>query len=528
MLAPNPDPRAARLRQQLARAMELHQTGRLEQAGDLYRKVLRLQPDHFDALHMLGVAALQSGRCEYARDLISRAIRVNPNVPAAHGNLALACIQQEKLDEAVASYRRQIELQPDRIEAYTNLAALLGQRGRRLEALDVSAEAIVAAPRHAVAHLTHALALKDVERYEESLAACERALELQSDSAVAWDKRGAALRELGQLDAALLSHQKAIAIQPDLALAHLHAGMVHLLSGDFARGWPAYEWRTKPGGTVQLRGPEHARWTGAEPLEGATLLLYGEQGLGDTIQFCRYAHLAELQCARVVLAVPEKLCRLIQTLSPTITVVADSEPLPPYDRHCPLLSLPLAFKTTLRDVPARQPYLFAEQNRVDHWREVVGQEGFKIGIAWQGSQLPIDVGRSFPLARLHDIAVLPGIRLISLQKNAGTEQLGSLPNGMRVESFEAQLDCGTDAFLDTAAIMQNLDLVITSDTAIAHLAGALGRPTWVALKHMPDWRWLLDRDDTPWYPTLRLFRQTRRGDWTSVFERMRAELMRPT
>ena len=523
-LASRQDTHASHLRQQIKRAVELHQAGNLKQAERLYRKVLDVRPDYFDALHMLGVVALQSGRHEYAIDLISRALRQNAGVPAAHGNLALALIQQERLQEAIASYERQISLQPECIDAYANMASAQSRLGEHHQALATCDRAIDAQPNSSLAHLARAVVLKDLERYEECLAACDRAIELQPGSATAWDKRGAALRELGRAGEALDSHARAISLQPDFALAHLHCGMVRLQSGDFERGWRSYEWRARPGGPVTVPGPEQSRWRGEQPLTGSTLLLHSEQGLGDTLQFCRYAKLAEECGARVILSVPRGLQRLMKTLSPTIRIIADTDPLPHFDWHCPLLSLPSAFKTTLTNIPAESRYLYADPERIAHWRHTLGAEGFKVGIAWQGSRLPIDVGRSFPLARFEALALIPGIRLISLQKNAGMEQLASMPPGMKVEDLGSSLDCGPDSFLDTAAIMESLDLVITSDTSIAHLAGALGRPTWVALKQIPDWRWLLGREDCPWYPSHVLFRQQRRGDWAEVFARMRAAL----
>jgi hypothetical protein len=379
-------------------------------------------------------------------------------------------------------------------------------------------------PDAVLGHLAHAVALKDLQQYEAALLACDRAIELTPQCAEAWDKRGAALRELGRLDDALASHERAISLQPELGSAHMHAGIVCLQMGDLERGWTFYENRTKANGAPSAPTWRKPRWTGDRPLAGSTLLLHCEQGLGDTIQFCRYAKLAEERGARVVLSVQRSLRALIASIGPTICVVAETDTPPAFDWHCSVMSLPLAFKTTLATIPAGQPYLGAEPLRVARWREVLGPAGFKIGISWQGSKLPIDVGRSFPVALFGALSGLPGIRLISLQKNAGEEQLDALSGDLRIVRLGADFDAGPDAFLDTAAVMESVDLVITSDTSIAHLAGALGRPTWVALKHIPDWRWLLGRADCPWYPSHTLFRQERRGDWDGVFGRIRVAL----
>ena len=259
------------------------------------------------------------------------------------------------------------------------------------------------------------------------------------------------------------------------------------------------------------------------------MLISAEQGLGDTLQFCRYLPLLEAKGARVILAVQGRIREIVKTLSPTLVTVAKGEvakggALPAADYHCWLMSLPLALGTRPETVPAKVPYLHADAARVEQWKRRIGGEGFRIGIAWQGRLSRVDSGRSFAASEFVVLSKLPNVRLISLQKNLGAEQLARLPAGMQVETLDEDYDSGPDAFLDTAAVMMTLDLVISADTAIAHLAGALGRPVWAALKYAPDWRWLLDRSDTPWYPTMRLFRQRARGDWKGVFQAMAKEL----
>jgi hypothetical protein len=274
-----------------------------------------------------------------------------------------------------------------------------------------------------------------------------------------------------------------------------------------------------------LRSYPQPAWTGKESLDGKILFIYPEQGLGDTIQFCRYAELAEARGAKVILSVQDPLVRLMRQLGPTIGIVGQDAAPPDFDYHVALMSLPWAFRTDWNTFPARIPYLRAEPERVGKWRRIIGNGGFKVGICWQGNRRgQVDAGRSFPVRQFECLAGLPGVRLISLQKNDGAGQLLDLPAGMTVETLGDDFDSGGDAFVDTAAAMENLDLVITSDTAIAHLAGALGRPTWIALKHVGDWRWFLDRSDSPWYPTVRLFRQSQRGDWAGVFSEIERQL----
>ena len=295
-----------------------------------------------------------------------------------------------------------------------------------------------------------------------------------------------------------------------------------MLNGDLGEGLRLYEWRKKLPAPIEARDYRQPLWTGAEDIAGKTLFVYIEQGLGDTIQFYRYALLARARGARVILAVQDQIVRLMRDAGGDIEILDRSGVPPEFDYHAPLMSLPLAFATTRSTIPAPIPYLRAQPQRVRHWARKIGAEGFKIGICWQGATSI--AGRSFPLASLAAISGIENLRLISLQKGEGTEQLASLPAGMKIESLGDDFDTGADAFCDSAAVMQSLDLVISCDTALAHLAGALGRPAWLALKYVPDWLSFLKTSRSPWYPDLTLFRQPAPGDWTAVFAQMESRL----
>jgi hypothetical protein len=298
--------------------------------------------------------------------------------------------------------------------------------------------------------------------------------------------------------------------------------LLYLLQQDFAKGWPLFEARKEMPDLGEERSFAQPLWTGAEAIGGKTLFLHIRRGLGDAIQFYRYAALAQARGARVILSLNDALLSLLENATPAVPMIGLEQVPERFDYHIPLLSMPLALGGGIPDIGR---YLAAEPARVARWRERIGPEGYRIGIAWQGDAMTMGAeGKSFPLSALASVAALPGIRLISLQKNAGTEQLEQLPAGMAVESF-ADFDQGPDAFLDSAAIMENCDLVISCDTALAHLAGALGRPTWIALKYVPEWRWFLGRSDTPWYSNTRLFRQPEPGDWAGAFRAMEAELI---
>jgi hypothetical protein len=295
-----------------------------------------------------------------------------------------------------------------------------------------------------------------------------------------------------------------------------------MLTGALEEGLALYEWRKKMPVPIEARSYRQGLWTGEQDLAGKTLFVYVEQGLGDTIMFYRYALMAGEKGARVVLAAQDALLPLLRDAGAGIEVIGLGDVPAHFDYHAPLMSLPLAFATRIESIPAPVPYLRSRPERVAHWRARLAGKAFKIGLCWQGAKNI--AGRSFPLAALGDIATLENVRLISLQKGDGADQLKSLPAGMTVETLGEDFDAGANAFIDSAAVMQSLDLLITPDTSLAHLAGALGRPAWVALKHVPDWRWFLARDDSPWYPSLRLFRQPAPGDWTAVFAQMRAAL----
>ena len=464
--------------------LESYREGRLADAEQHLRELLNCRPDHFDALHLAGVIARQCGDNQRAVELIFQAIAVNDRIAAAHRHLGDALADLGHLDVALSCYDTAIALRADDPLAFDG-------RG---------------------------MALLDLQRPEEAVESLRQALSLAPDYAQAWNNLGISLNASGRHDEAVASFERSISLAPEDDRPYLNCAHTYLQTGRFERGWDLYEWRAKVGRYVT---PAHvaarSAWDGREEIRGKTLYVYCEQGLGDTIQFCRYANLAAARGARVVLSVQPSLIRILRGLNPSVDVISEALAPAQFDFHCPLLSLPRSFGTTLATIPAAVPYLRPEPERVEHWRRFLGTQGFKVGIGWQGGVSAVDVGRSFPVASFEKLATLPGVRLISLQKGAGTEQLASLSPELRIETL-GEFDTGPDAFLDTAAVVQNLDLVISSDTALAHLAGALGRQTWVVLKHSPDWRWLLERTDSPWYPRTVLFRQRRNRDWAGVFE----------
>jgi tetratricopeptide (TPR) repeat protein len=501
-------------------ATAAHRQGRLEEAARLYAQALAAEPQHREAAHMLGVIRAQQGRHDEAHALIAPVAAAEPGNARAQGNLANVLNSLGRAEEALAAFGRSLALNPAQPDAWLNRGGALQQLGRRDEALASIDRALALNPNHAPAWFRRGGLLQLMLRYDEAVASYDQTLTLMPQLFEAWNNRGHALQQLGRLDDAMESFRRSEAISPQ-PLTRLNQGMLHLLRQDFARGLPLYEERKRLAPPMEARSYPQPLWTGREDINGKTLFAYIEQGFGDTIQFFRYAARAQARGARVILSVPDNLVALLARATPPVELIGWQKAPPQFDYHIPLASIPLAVGMTQPFSPGR--YLSADPARVAAWKQKLGDHGRRIAIAWQGNEaITGSEGKSVPLAAFAPIAAIPGVRLISVQKGLGSEQLDNLPPGMTVERHD--FDSGPDGFLDTAAILEACDMAIMSDTGPAHLAGALGRPVWVALKLVPDWRWFMNRADTPWYESMRLFRQPALNDWTSVFAAMAAAL----
>jgi Tetratricopeptide repeat len=409
----------------------------------------------------------------------------------------VALAKLERYEESAAGFGQALALEPMSPEALNNRGAVLVRLFRPAEAVEDFIGAVIRRPDYVDAYINAGNAQKGLGRYQEALRNFERALSLR----------------------------------PDDPIATWSMAVLKLALGEFREGWPLYEarMRIEPASRLQ-RSFGVPRWSGLEALTGKTLFVHAEQGLGDTLQFCRYIGLLEAAGAKVVFEVQPQLVQLLGSLETHATIIARGEPLPPFDLHTPLLSLPLAFHTDIDSIPGGVPYLNVEPAATRTWKERLSAlPGFKVGLNWHGNpeaeKLAALQARSFPLAAAAALTRLPGVSLVSLQKGPGAEQRGQVEFGAAVAQLTDPTQMGPDEIAnETAAIMMGLDLVITADTALAHLAGALGVPVWVVLQAVPDWRWLTDRSDSPWYPTMRLFRQRTPGDWPEVFDRVAAEL----
>ena len=577
------------MEQKLQEAIALHRQGSLANAERVYIQILQQDPNHVDALHLLGMVALQTRRPERGIRLIEKVIRLNPNIASAHNNRGIMLRDLERFDEAVASYDRAIALEPDSAASHNNRGVALKALARLDEALASHDKAIALAPDYAEAHSNRGIALRDLKRFGEAVASCDRAIALRPDYAEAHNNRGIALRDLKRLEEALAGCDRAIALRPGYAEAHNNRGialrelkrpeealasydraialkpdyaeaysnrcialqdlrrcdeaiascdkaialnprntgayynksMACLATGDLPTGWKLYEYRKPVWDVSRYRPYRQPLWLGEGDPAGKTVFLTWEQGFGDTIQFCRYARLVQALGARVVLSVQEPLVRLLRQLEPRIQIVGPDQEPGTFDLHCPLMSLPLAFGTTLETIPSAQPYLVSDPRLQARWaaRLPPGTRP-RIGLAWSGYvHHPNDHSRSVALSQLRPLLSLD-VDWVCLQKEFRPAEAASLASCPRLTLLGDELE----DFADTASVIDQLDLVIAVDTSVAHLAGALGKSVWILLSFSPDWRWLLYGEESPWYPTARLYRQPRIDDWPAVIEEVKSEL----
>jgi tetratricopeptide (TPR) repeat protein len=543
------------LNQTLNEAVALHRQGRLRDAEKIYTRVLKAAPDHFDALNLLGAVKIRLGRVGEAHRLLTTALKLRSDVPQVWANLGQVLYMLKRPKEALDCYDKAYALAPDNVDVLNGRANVLLSLGRAEESLEQFREllarvpdhgeahlnsgiahaalgsmeeaiaefdrALSIAPGHPVAHYNRGIALHDLGRYADAVDAHDSVLATAPEHPGAWLNRGRALAALKRFEDALASYGKAKAIQKDNPDIHFMESLALLTVGDYRRGFEEYEARWRRSGMPEQKSRGRPLWRGDYPLNRKTVLLHAEQGLGDTIQFARYVPQLAATGANVILEVQPELTALLSRLEGAKTVIAHGAAAPAYDVHCPLGSMPLALKTEPSNIPAPIPYLSADDGRLAKWTARLGALARpRIAIAWSGNASHLnDRNRSMPFARLAPLLSSPA-RFISIQRELRAEDEAALAAEQRVTHVGSELN----DFDDTAAVIALCDLVIAVDTAVVHLAGAMGRAVWVMLPFAPDWRWTLDGDSTPWYPTARLFRQTSLGDWDGVVARVAAEL----
>jgi len=506
----------------------LGELGRLAQAEESLRAALRLEADYADAHYNLGVVLDQANRPAEAEASYRQALRLRPNHPGALNNLGHVLEKLDRPGEAEPHLRAALRLRPDYPDAHNNLGIILAALGRASDAEASFREALRLRPDFADAWGNLSAMLEGAGRASEAEASCREALRLKPDSSGVLNNLGIALAALGRPAEAQESYRACLALAPDFANAHVNLSYALLLDGQFTEGWREHEWRWRGKHlSAGVRGFSAPLWAG-EPIGDRVLLLHAEQGLGDTLQFCRYVP-ALAASALVVLEAQAPLTRLLSSLPGDARIIARGEPLPAFDLQCPLMSLPWALGTTLDTVPATIPYLTADPVSASRWHQrLASLPGLRVGLAWAGGQrlkwpelAAVDARRSIALETLTPLAGTPGVSFVSLQKGDPASQALSAPPELKLHDFTDELE----DFANTAALVDGLDLVISVDTSVVHLAGAMGKPVWLLNRYDTCWRWMLNRDDSPWYPTLRQFRQPSPGDWESVIRRVRDSLL---
>jgi len=514
--------------------VQMHQQGKLQQAKEIYAEILACDPNNSQAWHLSGVVALQYNDPLLAAKLIAMAITLNPQEPAMYYNQALALERLGQYDEAITSYDKVILLKPDDVKAHINRGAVLKLIGKMDEAIASYNKAIAIKPDSAEAYSNRGNILAELQRWAEALESYSQAISINPRYVQAHINYANTLLSLQRLDDAILSYENALKYQPDNPSANWNLAHTLLLKGDFARGWDLYEWRWEYGDNVKhKRNFKVPVWQGLESIKGKKIFLYAEQGLGDTIQFVRYVKLVKQLGATVLLEVPKTLIKLLESNEDVDALLETGQALPEFDLQSPLISLPKVFGTNLNSIPCAKAYLRADKDKACYWQERLGYRSrLKVGVVWSGGFRPEQTEGWAKIARRNiplDIFAM-GLNSVnadffSLQKgDPGESEIRNRENQYWPKgNFYNYADELSD-FTDTAALIENLDLVLSVDTSTAHLAAAMGKPTWLLNRYDTCWRWLLDRDYSPWYDAVKLYRQSEDRHWEGVLSRVADDL----
>ena len=497
------------------------ESGDYDSAISLIKKALRLCPGYADAYNNLGIIYQHTDHLNDAEACYLKALSMNPNLCSAHINLGKIFQKKRNVEEAIQCYEKALKCDPDNAEVHYNLGLLLDETGDVDEAIRCYRQAVQLEPGYFLAYHSLGNALHNKGLLEDAIVCHKKAIELSPEVPEFHYNLAVAFQEKCLLSESADSYRKAIQLNPEFAEAHLNISLIQLLSGNFEDGWKGYEWRWK---VKSFKRPDFPKplWDGAD-IAGRTILIYAEQGLGDTIQFIRYILLVAQRGAKVIVECQKELASLLRSVEGVTLVIPRGEPLPEFDLQCPLLSLPMLFNTTLETIPANIPYIAADPRLVQKWKAKVSCDDsrLKIGLVWAGKPTYQRVRyRSYTLASFAPLAHLENATFFSLQKGSASEQAKHPPEGLRLIDYTREIN----DFADTAALVANLDLIIAVETSVAHLAGAMGKPVWALIPFIPDWRWLLNRSDSPWYPTMKLFRQRSYGEKESVIHQILEEL----
>ncbi len=508
-------------------ANALRKNGKPDEALKSYKQAAMIKPDNSEILCNLGAAFQELDNLDEAIANYHEAIILKPDNAKAHSNLGTALKKQNRLEEAEKSHNLAIRLKPDYAEAHNNLGTTLQALSKLEEAIQSYRKAIMLKPNYAEAHYNFGNALKEQSKFAEAFLSYKRAITIKPDHVEAHNNMGITLQEQGEFMEAVEIFNNAIELKPDYADAYFNRSLISLLKENFKGGWQDYEWRLRTN-NYALRTFQQPMWDGS-PLNGKTILVHTEQGLGDNIQFVRYLPLIQAQGGRVIFECLPSLINLLRNcagIDKIIERTSSGDGTVQFDVQVPLLSLPGIFNTTLDNIPSKKPYITPDTTYVTKWKNQLGNnsKSFKIGLVWASNpeNKKIFLKKSFKLNDFKALSAIQGLSLYSLQKGPASSEVHNPPKGMKIINLDQELS----DFADTAAAIVNLDLVISIDTSVAHLAGSIGKPVWTLLPFVPDWRWMLEKDDSPWYPSMRLFRQTKLNDWTEVFEKVKNALIK--
>jgi len=502
----------------------LQELENLDEALASYDRAVQINSDYAEAHFNRSITLQKLERLDEAIESYDRVISINSDFADAHFNRGICLQEIKRLDEAIESYDRVISINPTFVEAYFNYGNTLRELKRFEEAIANYEKAIEIEPNYAEAYLNCGNVFREIKRLDKAISNFEKIIAINPNYAEAYLNYGLILEEFKRFDEAIANYEKAIAIKPDFAAAHWNLSLCNLLTGNFQDGWQSYEWRWMNKEALSFqdkRNFSQPLWINGETLTDKIILIYAEQGLGDTIQFCRYLPEVALQSKKVIFEVQRNLVKLLNNLGNNIQIIAKGDNLPSFDVRYPLLSLPLAFKTELHTIPPIPKSITSDLQKQTKWKTILGiKTSLRVGLAWSGNSLhKNDHNRSLSLSQL--LPYLPSnIDYVCLQNELRDGDKELLEQHCEIKYFGHLLE----DFTDTAELCELMDIVVSVDTSVAHLSGMLGKPTWVLISFIPDWRWLLDRDDNPWYPSAKLYRQEKAGDWKSVLEKVKNDL----
>lgn len=502
-------------------------SGKYEDAAKHFKLAIKINPNYADAHNNLGLTLKEQGDAEGAIKYYLQALQIKPQYAEANNNMGIALRTIRRFDEALEYFKHSLEINPNHAETYNNFGNLLRDQQKFTVAEECFAKALKLKPDFSEAYSNLGNIMKDQGRLDDAIALYQRTIDAKPDFAEAHYNLGTVLPDANRREEAITHFERAIALKPDYADAHWNEAHVLLSMGYYAEGWREYEWRWRKSGGHPNEFANFPLWDG-KPLNGKTILLHSEQGLGDSIQFVRYVDLVKERGGRTLILCPPTLCDIFSAMKNADQVIPIGKNIPDFDCQCPLMSLPFIFETTLETIPNSVPYLTPSHDRTEYWnKRLQAYSGLKVGLVWAGSPRKdqpdanaIDRRRSMNLNQFALLADIKGAHFISLQLGEPAEQIKNPPQGMEIIDFTADLK----NYSDTAALISNLDLVIGVDTSVIHMAGALAKPVWVLSRYDACWRWLLNRNDSPWYPTLRLFNQHKSGDWDTVMKDVSQQL----